>query len=230
MTGADAAASLAEMLDERRHLLEIAVRMFGEAAAERIVHETYGRWYALDDDERARISTPRAWLTRTAGGICLDLLASSARPLGDPPSPGGPAPRPDPVTAWARRHPRQEALLARHDHVVRRFAAAWDAGDTATLTAILAADAMAVSDGGGKVRAPVHPTHGAGAVARYVTTLLAGRPRTAVTVESVNGRAGLALRRDGTAVAVVSLSVAGGEVTAVWIVVNPDKLRRWNRR
>jgi RNA polymerase sigma-70 factor (ECF subfamily) len=30
-------------------------------------------------------------------------------------------------------------------------------------------------------------------------------------------------------VAVISASVAGAEVTAVWIVLNPDKLRRWHR-
>ncbi|MFC5752401.1 hypothetical protein [Actinomadura rugatobispora] len=230
MTGSGAASSLAEMLDERRHLLEIAVWMFGAGAAERIVHETYRRWYALDDGEREGIAVPRAWLTRVAGGICLQLLVSAS------PLPAGPAlrPAPDPVTAWARRHPRQDvsdpALLGRHDHVVRRFAAACGTGDTAALEAVLAADAMVVSDGGGQVRAAIHPTRGADAVARFVTALLTGRPRTVATVESVNGRTGLVLRRAGRAVAVVSVSVAGAEVTAVWIVLNPDKLRRWQER
>jgi RNA polymerase sigma-70 factor (ECF subfamily) len=50
-----------------------------------------------------------------------------------------------------------------------------------------------------------------------------------VTVESVNGRTGLVLRSAGQAVAVISVSVADSEVTAVWIVLNPDKLQRWQR-
>ncbi|HEU5024218.1 MAG TPA: hypothetical protein VFV01_04800 [Spirillospora sp.] len=240
MTGPDGTVSLAEMLDERRHLLDLAEGMFGADAADRIVHETYRRWYALDDGERAAIAVPRAWLTRVAGGICLSLLAGGVRDGGDTaraleetdrrPPPGHPAT--DPVTAWLWRHPQSDrsdaALLARHDRVVRRFAAACGAGDTAALKDVLAGDAMVVSDGGGKVRAAAHPAHGADAVARFMTALLAGRPRTGVTVRSVNGRTGLLLHRTGRAVAVVGVSTAGPAVTAVWITLNPDKLRRWH--
>lgn len=238
MTGPGGTVSLAEMLDERRHLLDIAEWMFGADAADRIVHETYRRWYALDDDERAGIAVPRAWLTRVAGGICLELLAAGGRIEGRDIAVRGeevrrPSPAIDPVTAWLRRHPQRdhpgEALLARHDGVVRRFAAACGAGDTAALASVLAADAIVVSDGGGKVRAAAHPTHGADAVARFMTALLAGRPRTVVTVRSVNGRTGLVLHRAGRAVAVVGVSTAGTAVTAAWITLNPDKLRRWHR-
>lgn len=242
MTGTSA-TSMAEMLDERRHLLEIATWLFGAATADEIVRDTYRRWYALDDEERASIAVPRAWLTRVAGGICLDLLASTTAT--GAPEPGtsarrsepvrGPKPRqtPDPVTAWLQRHPQHDhadpALLARHDHVVRRFAVACLTGHADALKEVLFADAMVFSDGGGKVRAAVEPTHGADAVAHFVTELLTGRPRTIVTVESVNGRAGLLLHSAGRAVAVVSVSAAGGEVTALWIVLNPDKLQRWQR-
>ncbi|MFI9839202.1 hypothetical protein ACIHFD_19355 [Nonomuraea sp. NPDC051941] len=229
------AGTLAEMLDERQHLLEIALWMFGsESTADRIVQETYRRWYALDDEERAGIAVPRAWLTRVAGGICLELLAAPG-PLPGPgtpgaPSPAAPAPRPRPAMRPAHQQARpDQAMLVRHDRVARRFAAACDLGDTAALRAVLAADAIVVSDGGGKLRAPVRPTYGADAVARFVTSLLAGRPGTEVAVESVNGRTGLVLRQAGRAVAVVGVSVAETEITAVWIVLNPDKLQRWHR-
>ncbi|MET9247929.1 hypothetical protein [Nonomuraea sp. NPDC003709] len=230
------AGTLAEMLDERQHLLEIALWMFGsESTADRIVQETYRRWYALDDEERAGIAVPRAWLTRVAGGICLELLAAPG-PLPGPgtaeaPSPAAaPAPRPQPARRPAHQQARPDrAMLVRHDRVARRFAAACDLGDTAALRAVLAADAIVVSDGGGKLRAPVRPTYGADAVARFVTSLLAGRPGTEVAVESVNGRTGLVLRQAGRAVAVVGVSVAETEITAVWIVLNPDKLQRWHR-
>lgn len=209
--------SLEEMLDERRHLLDTAAWMLGPSTADQVVQETYRHWYALADHERTAISAPRAWLTRVAGGICLDVLAGRSTSL-----PGKPAP----VTP-ARPESADPALLARHDHVARRFATACNAGDTTTLTAVLAPDAMVVSDGGGKVRAPLDPAHGAASVADYVTGLLAGQP---VAVESVNGRTGLVLHRSGQAVAVISLSVAGAQVTAVWIVLNPDKLHRWQRQ
>ncbi|MET8337479.1 sigma factor [Streptosporangium canum] len=213
------AESLAEMLDERQYLLEIALRMFGsELAADHVVQETYRRWYTLDDEERAGIATPRAWLTRTAGSICLELLTAPFHV----PEVEAPEPAPPPVRAGGE-------MLARHDRVARRFAAACRTGDAAALRAVLAADAIVVSDGGGKVRAPVHPAYGADAVARMVTALLIGQPGTKLSAGSVNGRTGLVLRREGQAVAVASVSVAEAEVTAVWIVLNPDKLQHWHR-
>jgi RNA polymerase sigma-70 factor (ECF subfamily) len=51
-----------------------------------------------------------------------------------------------------------------------------------------------------------------------------------LTVEPVNGRAGLALRRAGHAVAVVAIREAGARVAVLWIVLNPTKLRAWHRR
>jgi RNA polymerase sigma-70 factor (ECF subfamily) len=252
--GGDAAGSLAEMLDERQHLLEIALWIFGSATtADRIVQETYHRWYALHDDERAAIAVPRAWLTRVAGGICIDLLASAATAQAPviPPEPssatapvvlsdrGGlvqPAPlhqASDLDTRPVQRRPHRprstQTMLSKHARVVRRFAAACESRDIAALQAVLAPDAVVVSDGGGKVRAAARPVHGASETARVVAAVLAGQAGTLLTVESVNGRMGLVLRRAGQAVAVVSLSVAGSEVTAVWVVLNPDKLRSWHR-
>ncbi|AWS42272.1 RNA polymerase subunit sigma [Streptosporangium sp. 'caverna'] len=232
------AGTLAEMLDERQHLLEIALWMFGSAeTADRIVQETYRRWYTLGDEERSGIAVPRAWLTRVAGGICLEVLAAAASahaPVdvprrGSAAAPGAPVRRPEPIGPAGHQVRSRPAMLARHDRVARRFAAACATGDAAALRAVLTAEAMVVSDGGGKLRAAVRPTCGADAVARFVTALLAGQPGTEVAVASVNGRTGLALRRAGQAVAVVSLSVAGTKVTAVWIVLNPDKLQRWHR-
>ncbi|WP_440071086.1 hypothetical protein [Streptosporangium sp. OZ121] len=222
------AESLAEMLDERQHLLEIALWMFGsDTTADHIVQETYRRWYALDQEERAAIAEPRAWLTRIAGSICLELLAA---PETDPDHmPGGPVTSSQPVPGPASYQVGYgRAMLARHDRVARRFAAACQAGDTEALREVLAADAIVVSDGGGKVRVAVRPSYGVDAVAQVVTALLIDQPGTDLAIGSVNGRAGLVLRRAGKAVAVVSVSVAGAEVTAVWIVLNPDKLQRWH--
>ncbi|TDD30023.1 hypothetical protein E1218_02545 [Kribbella turkmenica] len=64
-------ASLAELLEEREHLLEIAQWRFGSpATAERVVQETYRRWYALAPAERDEVE-PRSWLTQLASTIEL---------------------------------------------------------------------------------------------------------------------------------------------------------------
>jgi RNA polymerase sigma-70 factor (ECF subfamily) len=121
-------------------------------------------------------------------------------------------------------------MLDRHDDVVRRFAVAGATGDIAALAAVLNADVVAVCDGGGHLPAAVRPLHGAGEIARLVVALLSGQSETDVAVEAVNGRSGLALRRGGQAVAVIAVSVAAEQVAALWIVLNPDKLRGWHSR
>ncbi|MFD0745446.1 siderophore-interacting protein [Phytohabitans flavus] len=120
-------------------------------------------------------------------------------------------------------------MLDRHDDVVRRLAEACHGGDFGTVRTVLAADAVAICDGGGLVLAALGPVHGAEDVAQLVVVLLCGRPDTELTVEAVNGRAGLALRRAGRALTVVSVKVAGTRVAVVWIVLNPAKLRGWHR-
>lgn len=217
----ESAGTLAEMLDERRRLFEVAVWMSGSVeGADRIVQETYRRWYALDDAERAGIAVPRAWLTRTAGNVCLELLADGV--------PAGP-PQGAVTRAPAAPRPVVSQVRDRHHRVVSRFAEACVRGDVAALKELLDGEVTVVSDAGGKLRAAVRPVRGADAVARFVAIMLAGQPDAGVAVESVNGRAGLVVRREGQAVAVISVSVADTRITAVWITLNPDKLRHWHR-
>ncbi|MEY9872033.1 RNA polymerase sigma factor (sigma-70 family) [Streptacidiphilus sp. MAP12-33] len=76
------AATPADSLDaiagERRHLLNLGYRLLGSLAeAEDAVQETYARWYAMSRQEQDAIAVPAAWLTRVAGRICLDQLASA---------------------------------------------------------------------------------------------------------------------------------------------------------
>jgi RNA polymerase sigma-70 factor (ECF subfamily) len=61
-------------------------------------------------------------------------------------------------------------------------------------------------------------------------TLLGRQPGADLSVEAVNGSAGLALRRAGRAVAVVGVTVIDAKVAILWFVLNPAKLRRWHRR
>ncbi|MCT9078309.1 sigma factor-like helix-turn-helix DNA-binding protein [Streptomyces fulvoviolaceus] len=74
------AVPIAELLDERRYLLDVAYWMLGSPGdAERVVDEAYRRWYGLSDAARRQITAPRSWLAKTAGGICLGRLSLPGR-------------------------------------------------------------------------------------------------------------------------------------------------------
>ena len=117
----------------------------------------------------------------------------------------------------------------RHDGAVRSFADACRLGDPAALRTALDIDAVALCDGGGVVPAALGSIHGAAHVADLVAVLLRERPGTELTVEAVNGRSGLALRRAGQAIAVVAVGSSGARVAVLWIVLNPAKLGGWHR-
>jgi hypothetical protein len=121
------------------------------------------------------------------------------------------------------------ATLDRHDDVVRRFAETCQTGDITALRGALDADAIAVCDSGGLVPAAIGPVRGAQDVAELVAVLLCGQQDAELTIEAVNGRTGLAVRRAGRAVAVVGVQTAGSKVRGLWIVLNPAKLGGWHR-
>jgi RNA polymerase sigma-70 factor (ECF subfamily) len=278
MGGADDAVPIAELLEERRYLLDVAYWMLGSGSeAEDVVAEVYRRWYELPESARAGIGSPRAWLAKAAGGVCLDRLALPGRGEGGAGgveerlfqevggvllgaldalspveraafvlndvfgmTPGAVADivgqsEPECVelaerarrSVRARRERPQDA--AEHDAVARRVRQACVAQDAGVLASLLAPDVTAFFDGGGKVRALVEPVHGSERVARSLLGLLGGRPRTTVHAQSVNGRTGLVVRYDRQVAAVIGLDVTGDRVAQVWVILNPDKLRSWNR-
>ncbi|MFD8693163.1 RNA polymerase subunit sigma, partial [Streptomyces sp. NPDC059651] len=69
------AVPIAEMLEERQHLLDVAYWMLGGVReADGVITDAYRCWYGLSEPERAEIVSPRSWLARTVGGICLARL------------------------------------------------------------------------------------------------------------------------------------------------------------
>lgn len=234
MGRADDAEPIGELLDERRHLLDLVCWMLGNgSAAERVVDDTYRRWYALSDDERARIELPRGWLVQVAGGLCLarPVLPGQGTPaeIRAGTSRAGEGAYETPGRETGGTGPTDPTGPRSHDELVRAVQQACTAEDVERLAALLAPDVTVLFDGGGKVRALIEPVHGSRRVARSLLTLLARRPSTTLHVHSVNGRTGLVVRYDEQVAAVMSLDVVGGQVVRVWVVLNPDKLRSWNR-
>ena len=136
------------------------------------------------------------------------------------------------LLARARRHlergrPRFEPSRERREALLARFLDAVRAGDVDGLVDLLAADAVAYADGGGKVRATPLPIYGAEKVARLWSRIGSDTRRYALELVDVNGQPGVVAREaNGAAAGVLTLDVAGGKVQAVWAVVNPDKLAR----
>ncbi|WP_280264691.1 RNA polymerase sigma factor SigJ [Nocardia wallacei] len=281
------------IMSERRQLINVAYRLLGSLSeAEDVVQETYARWYAMSEAQRAAVESPGGWLTTVASRICLDLLRSARvrresyvgewipEPLPDGDTATDPADRitlDESVTmaflvvlesmtpaervalvlhdvfgysfgevaeivgrspaacrqlaSSARRRTRTArdpgAPADRHAQVVREFKRAWEARDLDGLIGLLDPDATVVSDGGGLVRAALHPVEGSALIAHYLLDLAARVPDLTILDRTVNGQPGLVLQHEGTTVTVMAFDVTGGRIRHIWGVRNPDKLRPW---
>lgn len=131
----------------------------------------------------------------------------------------------------AHRPPRVVTREA-HDALLKKFADAAKSGDASRLQALLAADAMALTDGGGKKTAALNPVYGADKIARFITGIMrknaAGGRKVALVHARINGEAGVLIFIDGALDSTLSLDSDGERITAVYLVRNPDKLRMLN--
>jgi RNA polymerase sigma-70 factor (ECF subfamily) len=124
--------------------------------------------------------------------------------------------------------PRFEPSRHAREALATRFLAAAQDGDLNGLVALLADDAVFTGDGGGKATAFPQPLVGAVRIAHAVRALFrqAARGDVTVTPTAVNGQPGwIAHDGDGAVIVVMALDIAGGRVTAIRSIVNPDKLR-----
>jgi hypothetical protein len=133
----------------------------------------------------------------------------------------------------ARRHlqqrrPRFQTTREQRDELARRFFAAVEHGDLAGLEALLAHDVELTADGGGKVPALARSLRGRTRVARTLINYwgrVARVPGVLLRPVEVNGGPGaLLLDAQQRLIGVVALEIAGGQITGISGIVNPDKL------
>ncbi|PZG10780.1 RNA polymerase subunit sigma [Micromonospora craterilacus] len=122
------------------------------------------------------------------------------------------------------RGPRFTADRAEQERLLEAFIAAADKGDLAALTDLVAADATAWSDGGGRVRAARNPVTGADRVARFVLGIRDRGGLLTVHRTELNGQPAAVMVPTAGRRYVVTLGTAAGRITDVFIVANPDKL------
>jgi RNA polymerase sigma-70 factor (TIGR02957 family) len=130
----------------------------------------------------------------------------------------------------AQRRPRFQTTREQRDELARRFLQAVEHGDLSGLEALLAHDVELTGDGGGKVPALARTLRGRSRVARTLidwARLGARLPGGSLRPVEVNGGpAALYLDAQQRLLGVVALEVAGGQVTSISVIVNPDKLTR----
>ena len=119
------------------------------------------------------------------------------------------------------------APASRQAAIVRDFKNAWRTSDIAALIALLDPDATVTADGGGLAPAALQPIEGAEQIARYLADLATRTAGLTILERTVNGRPGLIAQDDRTIVTVFAFDVDGDQISHIWAVRNPDKLRPW---
>lgn len=137
------------------------------------------------------------------------------------------------LAARARTHieearPRFPASREQGARLAAALAAAAQRGDVATLTKLLAEDAVLYSDGGGKRAAALNPINGADKIVRFLGGITRKNPALSsmqVRPAMVNGLAGFVLREEDGAIDTLAFEHDGSRIVAIYVVRNPEKLR-----
>jgi RNA polymerase sigma-70 factor (ECF subfamily) len=126
----------------------------------------------------------------------------------------------------AEGRPRYTPSREEHERLLTGFIAAAREGDLARLESLLAADVVAYSDGGGRVRAARNPVVGAAKVARFFAGIY-GPHRTPGRIRhaELNGQPAAVVDKNGDRY-VLLLDVADGRIRDIFLVANPAKLTR----
>ena len=124
------------------------------------------------------------------------------------------------------RRPRFPAAPGAQRQLLTSFLQAVQGGDMTALTTLLADNVTLWADGGGRARAGVlHAIHGRDAVVRAsLATRRFWPPNPSIELQEVNGQPALVGRDNGQAWTVLAVDVEQGQIQAIRIIANPDKL------
>lgn len=137
------------------------------------------------------------------------------------------------LVARARAHvraarPRFEVPPDNGARVAEAFLAASRSGDLEKLANLLAEDAVMHTDGGGRKRAALNAICGRDNITRFVigiTTKKALAGAATARPARVNGLPGFVVTEADGTVQTLAFEIHGGQIAAIYIVRNPEKLR-----
>jgi RNA polymerase sigma-70 factor (ECF subfamily) len=138
------------------------------------------------------------------------------------------------LAARARRHvyedrPRFPVERQKGLDIAAAFYDASRSGDLDGLKSMLAADVTLVADGGGKRPAGLAPIVGFEAVMEAfarLAKLLKSRPSQLIRYGRINGLPGFITREADGELQTTALDIRDGKIAGVYVMRNPDKLRR----
>ena len=126
--------------------------------------------------------------------------------------------------------PAPSAAPENHARLLRAFCDAAASGDVSALAGLLREDAIAITDGGGRKTAALNPIRGAQKIVRFLLGIAGKNAGHQIQILPmiINGSAGALLYMDGEIDHALSVAIDGAEqkIAAIYVVRNPDKLRR----
>ncbi|MEH1168213.1 RNA polymerase sigma factor SigJ [Micromonospora sp. CPCC 205539] len=119
---------------------------------------------------------------------------------------------------------RFTATRLERERLLDAFLSAARDGNLATLTSLIAADATAWNDGGGRARAARNPITGAERVARFFVGIYGPRHRWTGRRMELNGEPAVLITRGDGSRYTLTVAAAGDRITEIYVVGNPTKL------
>jgi RNA polymerase sigma-70 factor (ECF subfamily) len=124
--------------------------------------------------------------------------------------------------------PPRPADPEEHGRLLSGFLHAVKDGDLQKMMALLADDAVLISDGGGKARAALLPIYGSDRITRFFNSIVTkfGDAGIEARPAIVNGEPGTLNFLGGQLTNVLSIQIEDGRIRRLFLVANPDKLAR----
>ncbi len=112
--------------------------------------------------------------------------------------------------------------------IAKAFFDATRSGEVGPLQALLAKDVTLYSDGGGKRIAALNPIYGDLNVARFFAGIVS-KPGMQVPMQwratTIDGLPGIVVTENGEVMHTMAFEIDDGQITAIYVVRNPDKLK-----
>lgn len=139
------------------------------------------------------------------------------------------------MTWWrnSSRHHDPQAKAAQQRRLrqaVRALISGCEQRDSALIASLFASDVDVLVDTGGAVSSPSNQADGVVAVSELILGILMEYARVTLEEQSVNGEPGILIRDDHVLVGVITVAMKDDAIAHIWVVLNPEKMVRFDVR